>query len=193
MMDGESRKGGKGGKLDVQLYEALKKGLYKPAAWFKGILFPLCEVSRGLAVSCAVRSRLTRFCDGFSTTQGGCTLREATIIASVLTKISIPVLHSAAALLRLSNMEYTGPNSLFIRVLLDKKYALPFKVVDALVFHFIRLANTGMKGVRGISKEEEDKLPVLWHQSLLVFVQRWVGLCDMKSLSSGSLIRRTLR
>jgi hypothetical protein len=31
--------------LDVQLYEALKKGLYKPAAWFKGILFPLCEVS----------------------------------------------------------------------------------------------------------------------------------------------------
>ena len=46
MMDGESRKGGKGGKLDVQLYEALKKGLYKPAAWFKGILFPLCEVSR---------------------------------------------------------------------------------------------------------------------------------------------------
>jgi essential nuclear protein 1 len=105
-------------------------------------------------------------------TQGGCTLREATIIASVLTKISIPVLHSAAALLRLSNMEYTGPNSLFIRVLLDKKYALPYKVVDALVFHFIRLANTGMKGVRGISKEEEDKLPVLWHQSLLVFVQR---------------------
>ncbi|KAG7562550.1 hypothetical protein FFLO_02024 [Filobasidium floriforme] len=147
MMDGESRKGGKGGKLDVQLYEALKKGLYKPAAWFKGILFPLCE--------------------------GGCTLKEATIIASVLTKISIPVLHSAAALLRLSNMEYTGPNSLFIRVLLDKKYALPYKVVDALVFHFIRLANTGMKGVRGISKEEEEKLPVLWHQSLLVFVQRY--------------------
>jgi len=71
-------------------------------------------------------------------------------------------------------MDYTGPNSLFIRVLLDKKYALPYKVVDALVFHFIRLANTGMKGVRGISKEEEEKLPVLWHQSLLVFVQRWV-------------------
>jgi essential nuclear protein 1 len=73
-------------------------------------------------------------------------------------------------------MDYTGPNSLFIRVLLDKKYALPYKVVDALVFHFIRLANTGMKGVRGITKEEEEKLPVLWHQSLLVFVQRRVGI-----------------
>lgn len=32
------------GKLNVHLYEALKKGLYKPAAFFKGILFPLCEV-----------------------------------------------------------------------------------------------------------------------------------------------------
>jgi essential nuclear protein 1 len=51
MMDGESRKGGKGGKLDVQLYEALKKGLYKPAAWFKGILFPLCEVSPAVRAS----------------------------------------------------------------------------------------------------------------------------------------------
>jgi essential nuclear protein 1 len=49
MMDGESRKSGKGGKLDVQLYEALKKGLYKPAAWFKGILFPLCEVSSSIS------------------------------------------------------------------------------------------------------------------------------------------------
>ena len=34
------------GKLSVQLYDALKKGLYKPAAFFKGLLFPLCEVSR---------------------------------------------------------------------------------------------------------------------------------------------------
>ena len=34
-----------GGKLNVHLYEALKKSLYKPAAFFKGVLFPLCEVS----------------------------------------------------------------------------------------------------------------------------------------------------
>lgn len=31
-------------KLSVQLYMALKKALYKPAAFFKGVLFPLCEV-----------------------------------------------------------------------------------------------------------------------------------------------------
>ena len=34
------------GKLNVHLYDALKKSLYKPAAFFKGILFPLCDVSR---------------------------------------------------------------------------------------------------------------------------------------------------
>lgn len=67
-----------------------------------------------------------------------------------------------------SELTIIGPNSLFIRILLDKKYALPYKTVDALVFHFIRLANSPR------SKDGDDKLPVLWHQSLLVFVQRSV-------------------
>ena len=117
--------------------------------------------------------------------QGGCTLKEAAIVASVLTKVKVPLLHSSAALIRLAGMDYsgtslpiphstpfskrkkktrkTGPTSLFIRVLLDKKHALPYKVLDALVFHFIRLANTHAQG----------ELPVLWHQSLLVLSQRY--------------------
>ncbi|CAG8643561.1 13488_t:CDS:2 [Dentiscutata heterogama] len=123
-------------KLNCHLYMALKKALYKPAAFFKGIIFPLCE-------------------------SGTCTLKEAAIIGSVILKVSIPMLHSSAALLRLSEMDYTGSTSLFIRILLDKKYALPFKVVDALVFHFIRF------------KHDERTMPVLWHQSLLVFAQRY--------------------
>ncbi|GAA5884159.1 hypothetical protein JCM16303_005947 [Sporobolomyces ruberrimus] len=127
---------GASGKLSVQTYMALKKAIYKPAAFFKGLLFPLCE-------------------------SGTCTLREAAILGSVLTKVSVPVLHSGAALLKLAEMDYTGPNSLFIRVLLDKKYALPYKVVDALVFHFIRF------------KRDPRIMPVLWHQSFLVFVQRY--------------------
>ncbi|KAG8721992.1 snoRNA-binding rRNA-processing protein [Ceratobasidium sp. 394] len=132
------------GKLNVHLYDALKKAVYKPAAFFKGIVFPLCET--------------------------GCTLKEAAIVASVLMKVSVPNLHSAAALLRLASMDYSGPNSLFIRILLDKKYALPYKVVDGLVFHFIRIANS-YKGTRASG----DKLPVLWHQSLLVFCQRYAS------------------
>ena len=44
---------------------------------------------------------------------------------------------------------------------MDKKYALPFKVVDALVFHFVQ------------PFDENMHTSVLWHQSLLVFVQRY--------------------
>ncbi|KAG0698844.1 Bystin-domain-containing protein [Suillus ampliporus] len=130
-------------KLNVHYYECLKRALFKPAAFFKGIVFPMLE--------------------------NGCTLREAAIIASVVAKKKVPVLHSAAALLRIANMDYTGPNSLFIRVLIDKKYQLPYKVVDALVFHFIRLSNTYKARGRG----DAQNLPVLWHQSLLAFCQRY--------------------
>lgn len=53
--------------------------------------------------------------------------------------------------------------------MIDKKFELPYKVVDALVFHFIRLSNSYKAKTRG----ESEKLPVLWHQSLLVFAQRY--------------------
>ena len=33
------------GKLNVHYYEALKRSLYKPGAFFKGIIFPLLDVS----------------------------------------------------------------------------------------------------------------------------------------------------
>uniref|UniRef100_A0A8D3C500 Bystin n=1 Tax=Scophthalmus maximus TaxID=52904 RepID=A0A8D3C500_SCOMX len=123
-------------RLNFHLYSALKKALFKPGAWFKGILIPLCE-------------------------SGTCTLREAIIIGSILTKCSIPVLHSSAAMLKLAEMEYNGANSIFLRLLLDKKYALPFRVLDALVAHFLSF------------RSEKRVLPVLWHQSLLTLAQRY--------------------
>ncbi|KAG5518304.1 hypothetical protein PMAC_003100 [Pneumocystis sp. 'macacae'] len=122
-------------KLNYHLYMSLKKSIYKPAAFFKGFLFPICE--------------------------NNCTLKEAAIIGSILSKVSVPVLHSAAALLRLSEMDFSGSTSLFIRILLDKKYALPYKVVDALVFHFMRWRSL------------QRPLTVIEHQSLLVFTQKY--------------------
>ncbi|KDD73844.1 bystin [Helicosporidium sp. ATCC 50920] len=123
-------------RLHFALFQALKKATYKPAAFFKGILLPLCA-------------------------SGNCSLREAVIISSVLKRCSLPVLHSAAALLRLAEMPYSGTTSFFIRVLLDKRYALPYRVVDALVDHFVRF------------RSDERALPVVWHQALLCFVQRY--------------------
>lgn len=136
-------------KLNFHLYSALKKALFKPGAWFKGILIPLCE-------------------------SGTCTLREAIIIGSILTKCSIPVLHSSAAMLKLAEMEYNGANSIFLRLLLDKKYALPFRVLDALVAHFLSF------------RSEKRELPVLWHQSLLTLAQRYKA--DLASEQKASLL-----
>uniref|UniRef100_A0A8C2XNA1 Bystin-like n=1 Tax=Cyclopterus lumpus TaxID=8103 RepID=A0A8C2XNA1_CYCLU len=93
---------------------------------------------------------------------GTCTLREAIIIGSILTKCSIPVLHSSAAMLKLAEMEYNG------------KYALPFRVLDALVAHFLSFRN------------EKRVLPVLWHQSLLTLAQRYKA--DLSSEQKTALL-----
>merc|ERR1719223_1745788 len=116
-------------KLNFHLYLALKKALYKPAAFFKGILLPLGE------------SR--------------CTLREALIVSSVLAKVSVPVLHSAVAILKLTEMSFCGAIALFLRTLLLKKYALPYKVIDELVDYFV-----------GFTHSDEVQ-PLLWQQCLL--------------------------
>ena len=58
-------------------------------------------------------------------------------------------------------LNFLGANSIFIRILLDKKYALPYRVIDALVSHFLSFQSV------------EQIMPVLWHQSLLVFAQRY--------------------
>ncbi|XP_073398607.1 bystin [Dendrobates tinctorius] len=136
-------------RLNFHLYMALKKALFKPGAWFKGILIPLCE-------------------------SGTCTLREAVIIGSILTKCSIPVLHSSAAMLKIAELPYNGANSIFLRLLIDKKYALPFRVLDALVFHFL------------VFRSDRRELPVLWHQSFLVLCQRYKE--DMSSEQKEALL-----
>lgn len=123
-------------RLHFALYQSLKKALYKPGAFNKGILFPLCE------------SRT-------------CTLREAVVVGSIIEKISIPPLHSSVALLKLAEMEYCGTTSYFIKLLIEKKYALPYRVLDAMVDHFMRF------------REDSRIMPVIWHQSLLAFAQRY--------------------
>lgn len=137
-------------RLNFHLYQALRKALFKPGAFMKGILLPLCE-------------------------SGTCSLREAIIISSVLSKNSIPMLHSAAAILKIAEMEYNGANSIFLRILYDKKYALPYRVVDASVFHFLRF------------ERDSREMPVLWHQALLTFVQRYKS--DISSEQREALLK----
>lgn len=123
-------------RLNAHLYSALRKALFKPAAFMKGVILPLLE-------------------------SGDCTLREAIIIGSIISRNQIPVLHSSACLLKICEMEYSGANSIFVRIFLEKRYALPYRVIDATVFHFLRF------------EHDKREMPVLWHQSLLTFVQRY--------------------
>jgi len=123
-------------RLNFHLFMAIKKSLFKPAAFFKGILIPLCE-------------------------EGTCTLKEAVIIGGILAKCTIPVLHASAAMLKIAEMKYSGANSIFLRIMISKKYALPYRVIDALVFHFLSF------------RTEERELPVLWHQCFLTFAETY--------------------
>lgn len=51
-------------RLNYHLYQALRKSVYKPAAFYKGMLLPLAAA-------------------------GDCTLREAAIFSSVLARVSM--------------------------------------------------------------------------------------------------------
>lgn len=136
------RQPGSGPKiLNQHIYNALKKSLYKPAAFFRGFLLPLAE-------------------------SASCSPREAIIASSIVVRVSIPALHSAAALMHLAENEYySSCISLFIKVLLEKKYALPYKVIDALVFHFLRF--------RAPKTRNEAKVTIVWHQAFLAFAQTY--------------------
>ncbi|KAL7716951.1 Bystin [Entamoeba marina] len=124
-------------KLHFQEYLAVKRCIYQPAAFFKGIIFPLCQTN-------------------------DVTFKEATIIASILQKVSIPAKHSAVALYKLSTIPYNSTQGLFMKTLLDKKYSLPYAALDAVVNYFLGFM------------DKKQNLPLLWHQSLLVLVQRYV-------------------
>lgn len=123
-------------RLNFHLYQALRKALFKPGAFFKGIILPLCEA-------------------------GDCTLREAIIVGSVMGRNHIPILHSCAAMLKIAEMDYSGANSIFLHILVNKKYALPYRVIDSMFYHFYRFIS------------DKRDLPVLWHQCLLAFVQNY--------------------
>jgi len=141
-------------KLHFQLYQSLKKALFKPLAFMKGILIPLSDAP-------------------------DCTLREAVIVGSVVGKMTIPMAFGAAALFKLcvKSSDWTPVKSVLITFLLNKKYSLPSAVIEGLVVHFSSFV------------EMESKMPVLWHASLLTFVQRYkASLNENQRDRLGSLI-----
>ncbi|KAL0656313.1 hypothetical protein Bca4012_076897 [Brassica carinata] len=106
---------------------------------------------------------------------GTCTIPEAVIIGSIIHKFSIPEKFSSAALVCLAEMEFLGTRSYFMKAILEKKYALAHLAIDAVAAHFLRFC------------KETKVMPVIWHQTLLAFVQRYkheLRKEDKKSLTS---------
>lgn len=126
-------------KLHPSLYMAVRKALFKPVAFYKGFLLPLCV-------------------------EGECTLREALVAGSILQKVHLPPIPTAVVIVKISQLPFSSANCVFLRVLIDKKMALPYQAIDALVAHFHRFCS---------SHPSSEALPVLWHQTLLSFVTRY--------------------
>lgn len=139
-------------RLNYHLYRSVQKAIFKPAAFFRGLMLPLATE--------------------------GCTLRESIVMCSVLAKSSIPAMHASVAILKLASMAYTGTETIFLRTLLNKKYALPFRVIDSVVTHFSRFT------------VETRRLPVVWHQTLLVFVQRYKNSLKPKQIATLKALTR---
>lgn len=127
--------------LDHHLYRAIKKSLYKPGAFFKGFLIPLVDQH--------------------------CSVREAIILSSILKKVSVPVLHSSVALVQLALREYKPSTTVFIRTLIEKRYALPYQTLDQLVFYFMNFRHN----IPG--NDSSNDLPVVWHKAFYAFAQRY--------------------
>merc|ERR1719336_2103321 len=97
-------------RLNFHYYQSVRKAIFKPKAFYRGIIIPLC--------------------------QSGCTAREAIILCGILGKSNIPRIHTVTALFKLLELPYAGTTHLFIKTMLNKKYSLPKAVLTALVTHF---------------------------------------------------------
>ncbi|KRX98029.1 Sodium-dependent acetylcholine transporter, partial [Trichinella pseudospiralis] len=68
---------------------------------------------------------------------------------------------ATAGMLCLAEKEYSLAVSYFLKVLMEKKYTLPYIALDGIFNHFMRFINV------------KKTLPVLWHETLLCFVQNY--------------------
>ena len=78
-------------------------------------------------------------------------------MGSILAKVSIPILHSSAALIKLTEYDYDIGPGYFIKVLLQKRYSLPSRAIDVLVDYFCKF------GVPEEGKDRVEDMPVMWH------------------------------
>ncbi|KAG9390828.1 Bystin [Carpediemonas membranifera] len=123
------------GKLNHHYYQALRKCLYKPEAFFSGIYLPMAEMEVNKKV--------------------------AIIVGSVVANYSIPVKFSQVTMYLLAthpDIPFSPISVLLLRILLQKRYKLDTKTIRTLIVFFAE-------------KTPEGPMPLVWQNSLLLFVQ----------------------
>lgn len=149
------------GKLNYHLFQALRKAIYRPSLWFRGILFPFLKGQFNSEYKTGVRSSSNSFSMG--------TIKQSQILSAVLMKCSVPNVHASAAFLKILELKYTGPVGVLVKLFIDKKFALPLSVIRSVTQWFLDFgARSGLNEETSENKED-IKLPVLWFQSLFSF------------------------
>lgn len=91
-------------KINYHLFKALQKAVYRPASFFKGIIFAFMD-----------RSNVT--------------LKQAQILGAVLMKSSFPKAHLNAALFQALQKNYSATNNFLIKCFLEKRFSMALQVV----------------------------------------------------------------
>ncbi|OIR59144.1 MAG: bystin-domain-containing protein [Amphiamblys sp. WSBS2006] len=121
-------------KLSRNHYDAVRAALFKPQEFFRGFVLPMCE-------------------------DRGTSSKEAAIIAGIVSKKHVPMLHVSAVLVLLAEKKYSGAVGVFLRMFLKKQTRLPCQALDSLFVFFY------------LERDCAEKKPVLWLQCLLEFVR----------------------
>lgn len=87
--------------------------------------------------------------------------------------------HSSVAIVKIAEMGFTGPTAIFIKTLLEKKYALPTRVVNCLASFFVKHENSDIA------------LPVIFYQLVLRVCELYSSTMDeMQKTAIKSLVRK---
>lgn len=88
--------------------------------------------------------------------------------------MSIPVISSSVAMLKMMEMPYSSAIVHYLSALLRKNYSFPRKVITILTEYLLKF------------QSYEKELPIVWHQLLLTFAKQYSSSID--EMGKGALI-----
>jgi essential nuclear protein 1 len=173
------------GKLNYHLFQSLRKAIFRPSLWFRGILFPFLKGQFNAEYKPGVRF------SGDTLSLG--TIKQSQIISAVLMKCSVPNVHASAAFLKCMELPYTGPVGVLIKLFIDKKFALPLSVIRRVTQWFLDFGKTSNLDETNKNKEN-TKMPVLWFQSILSFGKGYYKyLNEAEIMALKNLVRKKFK